>query len=325
MQRREFIALAGGALAAWPGDVRAQSPLPVIGLISARAPGESASVLAGFRKGLGDAGYAEGRNVHIAVRWAEGHYDRLPGFVNDLVRQRVSVIATFGPPAAIAAKNAGTSIPIVFTVGFDPVRAGLVASVNRPGGNMTGVSFFSVSLAGKRLGLLRELVSSEGMTAVLVNPSYPDAELQVRDAETAARDARGRVVILHASNHAEIDAAFAALKERRATALMVAGDPFFDTARERIVGLAARSNIPAIYHTREYVTVGGLTSYGASINDAYRQAGDYTGRIIRGEKPADLPVMLPTKFELVINLRTAKALGLTVPPTLLATADEIIE
>jgi putative tryptophan/tyrosine transport system substrate-binding protein len=325
MQRREFIALAGGALAAWPGDVRAQSPLPVIGFISARAPGESASVLAGFRKGLGDAGYVEGRNLHIAARWAEGHYDRLPGFVNDLVRQQVLVIVTFGPPAAIAAKNAGTSIPIVFTVGFDPVRAGLVASLNRPGGNMTGVSFFSVSLAGKRLGLLRELVSSGGMTAVLINPSYPDAEMQVRDVEAATRDATGRVVILHASNHAEIDAAFTAMKERRANALMVAGDPFFDTARERIVGLAARSSIPAIYHWREFVTDGGLMSYGASINDAYRQAGDYAGRIIRGEKPADLPVMLPTKFELVINLRTAKALRLTVPPTLLATADEVIE
>ena len=327
LQRREFIGLIGGATAAaWPLAARAQqAATPVIGFVSSRSPGESASVLAAFRRGLSETGYAEGRNVHIALRWAEGQYDRLPALVDDLVKQQVSVIVALGPPAATAVKKAATSIPVVFNVGLDPVAAGLVASLNRPGGNMTGVSFFSVSLASKRLGLLRELTPKANLVAVLVNPNYPDAESQIRDAQAATRAPGERVVILHASTNAEIDAVFAAAAKQKVGALMVAGDPFFDTSRDRIVALAAHYAVPTIYHWREFVTNGGLMSYGASIPDAYRQSGIYTGRILKGEKPADLPVMLPTKFELVINLKAAKSLGLAVPATLLATADEVME
>jgi putative ABC transport system substrate-binding protein len=326
MRRREFISLLGGAaVAAWPVIARPQQATPVIGFVSARAPGESASSEAAFRNGLGEAGYVEGDNVHIAFRWAEGHYDRLPALIDDLVKQKVNVIAAFGPPAAAAAKAAATKIPIVVNVGTDPVATGLVASLNRPGGNITGVTFFTASLAAKRLGLLRELVPKTDLVAMLVNPGSPDAEAQVSDVQKASQELSQRVAVLNAGTSGQIDEAFAAIVERRASALMVGADPFLDSRRDQIIALAARHSIPAIYHWREYVLGGGLVSYGASINDAYRMAGVYTGRILKGEKPAEMPVMQPTKFEFVINLKTAKTLGLTVPPSLLAIADEVIE
>ena len=325
MRRREFLSVFVIAAAGWPLAARAQQPSPVIGFVSSRSPGESASVLAAFRNGLEEAGFAEGRNVHIALRWAEGQYDRLPQMIEDLIKQRVSAIATFGPPAAVAAKRASTSIPIVFTVGLDPVAAGLVSSLNRPGGNITGVSFVSVSLAAKRLGLLRELIPKTDLVAVLLNPNYPDVQSQINDALTAKRDPQERVIVVRASTNAEIDDAFTTMVHQRVNALMVSGDPFLDTQRDLIVALAARHSLPTIYHWRAFVAGGGLMSYGASINDAYRQSGVYVGRILKGENPADLPVMLPTKFELVINLKTAKTLGLAIPSGVLAIADEVIE
>jgi len=324
MRRREFIASLGSA-AAWPAIARAQQATPVIGFVSARAPGESASVEAAFRTGLSEAGYVEGDNVHIAFRWAEGHYDRLPALIDDLVKQKVTVIAAFGPPTAAAAKAAGTKIPIVVNVGTDPVAAGLVASLNRPGGNITGVTFFTASLAAKRLGLLRELMPKTVLVAMLVNPGYPDAEAQVNDVQKASQELGQRVVVLNAATTGQIDEAFAAIVEQHASALMVGADQFLDSCRDQIVALAARRAVPTIYHWREYVLGGGLMSYGASVNDAYRMAGVYTGRILKGERPAEMPVMQPTKFEFVINLKTAKTLGLSFPPGLLAIADEVIE
>jgi len=324
MTRREFIASLGSA-AAWPAIARAQQATPVIGFVSARAPGESASVEAAFRNGLGEAGYVEGDNVHIAFRWAEGHYDRLPGLIDDLVKQKVTVIAAFGPPAAAAAKAAGTKIPIVVNVGTDPVAAGLVASLNRPGGNITGVTFFTASLAAKRLGLLRELVPKTDLVVMLVNPGYPDAEAQANDVQKASQELSQRIVVLNAATAGQIDEAFAAIVEQHASALMVGADPFLDSRRDQIVALAARRAVPTIYHWREYVLGGGLISYSTSLTDAYRQAGIYAGRILKGEKPADLPVMQPTKFELIINLKTARALGIAVPQSLLVAADKVIE
>jgi ABC-type uncharacterized transport system substrate-binding protein len=326
MRRRNLIVGLASTTVACPFDAHAQQPaIPVIGFVSARAPGESASVEAAFRNGLGEAGYVEGNNVHIAFRWAEGHYNRLPALIDDLVKQKVDVIAAFGPPAAAAAKASGTKIPIVVNVGTDPVAAGLVASLNRPGGNITGVTFFTASLTAKRLGLLRELMPKIDLVAILINPGYPDAEAQLNDVQKASGELGQRVVVVNAATAAQIDDAFAAIVEQRANALMVGADPFLDSRRDQIIALAARRSIPTIYHWREYVLGGGLISYGASINDAYRMAGVYTGRVLKGEKPAEMPVMQPTKFELVINLKTAKTLGLTIPPTLLATSDEVIE
>jgi putative ABC transport system substrate-binding protein len=274
---------------------------------------------------LSEAGYVEGQNVHIAFRWAEGRYDRLPSLAADLVSRQVAIITALSSPAALAAKAATSTIPVIFNVGVDPVRAGLVPRLNRPGGNTTGVTFFAGALEPKRLGLLRELMPQADQVAVLLNPNYLDAEVQLKDVQEATRTIGQRTLILTATTDTEIDTVFATLAQQRVDALIVCADPFFDVRRERIVGLATRHHVPTIYHSREYVVVGGLMSYGASLTQSYREAGIYAGRILKGTKPADLPVMQPTKFELVINLKTAKALRLEVPPTLLARADEVIE
>jgi putative ABC transport system substrate-binding protein len=326
MKRREFITLLGGAAAAWPLAARAQQPtLPVIGFLSSRSPGEAASSEAAFRKGLRAAGYVEGQNVHIAFRWADGRNDRLPALATDLVQRGVAVIVAAGGGASIlAAKAATTTIPIVFTFGGDPVKAGLVVSFNRPGANVTGVNWFSADLGPKRLGLLLELVPKAAVIALVVNPINPEATSQPVEVQGAAHTLGRQLHIVNASTEKEIDAAFATLVQKRAEALIVGGDPFFVNRREQLTALAARHAIPAIYPSREYTADGGLMSYGNDIADAYHKAGVYAGRILNGANPAELPVERLTKFELVINLKAAKALGLEIPPTLLARADEVI-
>ena len=326
MRRRGFITLLGGA-AAWPLTARAQQPgMPVIGFLSSRSPGESSGVVAAFRRGLREAGFVEGQNAHIAFRWAEGRNDRLPALATDLVTHQAAVIfATGGGPSAIAAKTATATVPIVFTFGSDPVTAGLVASFNRPGGNLTGVSWFSSDLGPKRLELLLELAPKTAVIALLVNPNNAELASQPADFQEAARTLGKQVHIFNASSEKEIDTAFTTFVGQRADALVVGGDPFFISRREQLVALAARHAVPAIYPAREYVANGGLISYGNSLADAYRRAGVYAGRILNGAKPADLPVERLTTFELVINLKTAKGLGLTVPDKLLVAADEVIE
>jgi putative ABC transport system substrate-binding protein len=324
MRRREFITLLGGA-AAWPLAARAQQPtMPVIGFLNGSSAWEYAHLAAAFRHGLSEIGYVEGRNVAIDYRWAEGHYDRLPALATDLVRRQVAVIAS-NTPATIAAKAATTTIPIVFSSGSDPIKLGFVASLSQPGGNVTGVSFFSAVLEPKRLGILRELVPTAAMIAVLLNPKYPDAEAQSKDVQEAAHTLGLQIQILRASTERDLDATFATLAQLRVGGLLVCADPFLYSRRDYIVALAARHAIPTFYEQREFAVAGGLASYGTSLTDAYRQVGIYTGRVLKGDKPADLPVMQSVKFEFVINMKTAKVLGLDVPPGLSARADEVIE
>jgi putative ABC transport system substrate-binding protein len=328
MRRREFLRVFGGAAAAWPLGARAQQPaIPVIGLLDQRSPDELAARLRGFRQGLRDSGFVEGQNVAIEYRWAENKTERLPELAADLLRRQVAVIAaTSGTSPALAAKAAATTIPIVFIVSNDPVRLGLVASIARPDGNLTGINFFTGELAAKRLELLHELVPTATRVAVLIDPANPDyAETTVRDVEAAASAIRMQIQVVKASTIGEINAAFATFARERPDALFVGHDPYFNNRRTQLVHLATRHAVPASYSARDFVEAGGLMSYGADIADAWRQAGSYVGRILKGAKPADLPVVQSSKFELVINSQTATMLGLTVPPQLLATADEVIE
>jgi ABC-type uncharacterized transport system substrate-binding protein len=324
LKRRELIALLGGA-AAWPLGARAQqAAMPVIGFLSSRSPGESASVVTAFREGLRETGFTEGHNVGIEFRWAEGAFDQLPRLASELVHRPVTVLAAFGESGHVA-KAATSTIPIVFGSGNDPVKVGLVTNLNRPDGNITGATFFTALLEPKRLGLLRELVPSAEVIALLVNPSTTVGKVQTSEVQEAARLVGQRLIVLNGDSDESIEAAFAALVQQHVPALLVGADPFYDTRRDRLVALAAQHRVPAIYQFREYALAGGLMSYGASITDMYRQAGIYVGRVLKGEKPADLPVMQATKFELVINLKTARALGVKISDNLMSLADEVIE
>jgi putative ABC transport system substrate-binding protein len=326
MRRREFIGLLGGATM-WPVAARAQQPaIPVIGYLDGGAPETSSHLLAAFRRGLREAGYIEGRNVTIEFRWAHADYDQFPELAADLVRRRVNAIVAMGSSLAVlAAQAATTTIPIVFGFGGDPVQIGLVASLNRPGGNITGAVTMNVELGAKRLGLLHELVPSASRFAALVNPRSPIANLMIKDLQAAAEAIGRPIEIFDAIHNRDINVAFANLTQKRAGALLVAPERLFATRRVQLLTLAARHAVPTIYFNREFVEAGGLMSYGSSFTDIYRQVANYTGRILKGENPADLPVLRPTKFELVINLQTAQALDIAVPPTLLARADEVIE
>jgi putative tryptophan/tyrosine transport system substrate-binding protein len=322
--RREFLLLLGGAMTAAHPLRAQQKALPVIGYLSLTSPGPNATVVAAFHQGLSEIGYVEGQNVAIEYRWAEGHYDRLPALAADLAGRKVDVIAAQSDASALAAKSATSVIPIIFVVG-DPVAAGLVASLARPGSNLTGVSILTVELIAKRLELLSELVPQAGRIALLVNANNANADRVVQDMQQAARTKGMRLNILKAGTESEIETAFESFVELHAGSLVIGADPFFYSRRDQFVALAARHAVPAIYPMREFATAGGLISYGPSLTPAYRQLGSYAGKILKGAKPADLPVEQPTRFELVVNLNTAKALGLTVPPSILARADEVIE
>src|ERR1700738_5260116 len=323
--RREFVTLLGAAVA-WPLGARAQQPaMPVIGFMNVGTPKEDEYLRAAFQQGVSETGYIEGQNVTIEYNWAEGHPDRLPGFAADLVRRRGSVIAGTSTPATLAAKEPTATIPIVFETAGDPIKLGLVASLNRPGGNVTGMTQLSSELVAKRLGILHDLIPTATTIGLLVNPTDPRAETQTGEMQEAAHALGLQIHVLNASTEGEINTVFAILSQLRLGALLVVTSNLFSRRREQFVTLAARQGVPAIYQYREYVAAGGLISYGTSITDAYRQAGIYTGRILKGEKPDDLPVLRPTKFELVINLKTTKTLGLTIPSGVLAIADEVIE
>jgi putative ABC transport system substrate-binding protein len=324
--RREFITLIGAATA-WPFAARAQQPaMQVIGLLSTRSPDESAHLVAAFRRGLGQNGYVEGQNLTVEYRWALGQYDRLPALAAELVGRPVTVlVSTGGEPSALAAKAATVTIPIVSTFTADPVERGLVASLNQPGGNVTGINLLTATIEAKRLGLLRDLVPQATTVGVLLNPNFPPAASQLRDAQEAVRTIGLELHVLRASTDREIDTAFASIAQQRIPALVVASDPFFITRRDKIVALATHHAVPAMYNIREYPMAGGLMSYGIDLTEAYRQVGVYAGRILKGAKPADLPVIQPTKFEFVINLKAAKVLGVKFSDNLLSLADEVIE
>jgi putative ABC transport system substrate-binding protein len=325
VRRREVITLLGGAVATWPLAAHAQQPaMPVIGYLNSRSRDGDTPFLAAFLSGLNETGYIESQNVVIEYRWAEGQYDRLPALAADLVRRQVAVMAATSTPAALAAKAATSTIPIVFTAAADPVAVGLVESLSRPSGNATGVSGYFSPLGAKRLELLHELVPNAAI-GILVNPTYPDAESQSKDVQEAAHMIGQEVHVVNASSEGELNAVFAPLVQLKAGILLVTADAFFLSRRDQLVALAARHSIPTLYWAREFVLAGGLMSYGPDIGDGYRQAGVYAGRILKGAKPGDLPVVQPTKFELIINLNTAKALGLAVPDRLLALADEVVE
>ena len=327
MRRREFINLLGGMVAAWPLAARAQQPAkPVIGWMSTRSADDSMHVLDNFRQGLSEQGYVDGQNVSIEFRWAQGNYDRLRGLAAELVHRPVAVLAAIGgQQSARAAKAATSSIPIVFSLGEDPVEEGLVSSLSRPGGNITGATFLTSLLGAKRLGLLRDLVPGAELVALLVNPNTPQGQKQTKDVEAAARALGQRLLVLDGGSDEAIERSSAALAAQQVTALLVGADPFFDTRRDRLIALAAQHKLPAIYQFREYALAGGLMSYGASITDMYRQVGLYVGRVLKGEKPADLPVIQVSKFELVINLKTAKRLGIKIPDNVMSLADEVVE
>ena len=324
--RRQFISALGGVAAAWPLAVHAQQQaVPVIGFLNALSRSFAANQLAGFLQGLKEVGFVEGSNVAIEYRWADGHYDRLPALAADLVGRQVAVIMAGSPPAARATKTATATIPIVFTSGDDPVNIGLVASLSRPGGNVTGVHLFLTELSAKKLGLLHDLLPQATVIAVLLNSTSPSADVQTEDLQAAGHALGLQIQILKASSEQEIDAAFAVLEGQKVGALIVGSDPYYLSRREQIIALTARQAIPAVYEIREYVDAGGLMSYGTSIRDGYRLAGGYVGRILKGEKPADLPVLQPTKFEFAVNLKTARMLGVTIPQTLFVAADDVIE
>jgi putative tryptophan/tyrosine transport system substrate-binding protein len=327
MRRRELITLLAGGAAVWPLSARAQqSATPVVGVLAAGSPtGYWAEMFSAFRQGLGEAGYSEGRNIAIEARWAEEHYDRLPALAADLIEHRPAVIGAFATPAAKAAKAATTTIPVVFGTIADPVQIGLVASLNHPGGNMTGVTLLSVEVGPKLLGLLHEAIPAATVMALLVNPTNPNASTQAKTVQAAAQGLGLQLHVLNTASPSDFDLTFAKLPELQVAALMIGQDVLFGTKQEQLAKLSVRYKIPAIMAQREFVAAGGLMSYGANQRDVYRQAGIYAGRILKGEKPADLPVLQPTKFDLVINLKTAKALGLTIPPGVLSIADEVIE
>lgn len=325
MRRREFVGALGGVMA-WPIVAHAQQAMPVVGWLSARSAADSASALESFHKGLAEGGYVDGRNVAVEYRWADGKFDRLRALADDLAQRRVAVlVAVAGGQTPHAARAATSTIPIVFGIGQDPVKAGLVANINRPDGNLTGATFFTAHLGAKRLGLLRELAPRAETMGLVANQNSEQGQIQIQDVREAAQQLNQRLVVLKGGNDDELKASFASLAQQRVGAVLLASDPFFDPRRDRIVAWAAQSRVPALYHFRDFAVAGGLASYGASIAHLYYQVGLYTGRILKGDRPADLPIMLPSKFELVVNLKTAKALDLAVPPSMLALADEVIE